>query len=131
MAGFIEESLRFDPPIQILFRRATRATEIAGVPIPKGAYVAPMIASANRDDRKFPDGEHFDILRDTAGHFGFGFGLHFCLGSALARLQARLALEAVVPHLGRRKRRDEVPAIIDSFLVRGRSSLVLQESEPA
>jgi cytochrome P450 len=131
MTGFIEESLRFDPPIQIVFRRATRATEIAGVPIPKGAYVAPMIASANRDERKFPDGDRFDILRDTAGHLGFGFGLHFCLGSALARLQARLALEAVVPHLGRRKRRDDVPAIIDSFLVRGRSSLVLQEIEPA
>ncbi len=131
MTGFIEESLRFDPPIQIVFRRATRATEIAGVPIPKGAYVAPMIASANRDERKFPDGDRFDILRDAAGHLGFGFGLHFCLGSALARLQARLALEAVVPHLGRRKRRDDVPAIIDSFLVRGRSSLVLQEIEPA
>ena len=126
MAGFIEEALRFDPPIQIVFRRATRDTEIAGVPIAKGAYVAPMLASANRDDRKFPDGDRFDIQRDTTGHFGFGFGLHFCLGSALARLQARLALEAVLPHLGRLKRRDEVPEIIDSFLVRGRSSLVLQ-----
>ncbi len=131
MTGFVEESLRFDPPIQIVFRRATADTEIAGVPIPKGAYVAPMLASANRDDRKFPDGDRFDILRDTAGHFGFGFGLHFCLGSALARLQARVALEAIVPHLGRLQRRDEVPAIIDSFLVRGRSSLVLQESAPA
>jgi cytochrome P450 len=130
MEGFIEESLRFDPPIQILFRRATRDTQIADVAIPKGAYVAPMIACANRDDRKFPDGDRFDILRNTMGHFGFGFGLHFCLGSALARLQARLAFEAVVPHLGRLKRRDEVPAIIDSFLVRGRSTLVLQDSAP-
>ncbi len=131
MTGFIEESLRFDPPIQIVFRRATRDTEIAQVPIPKGAYVAPMLASANRDDRKFPDGDRFDICRDTTGHFGFGFGLHFCLGSALARLQARAALEAVVPHLSRLRRRDEVPAIIDSFLIRGRSSLVLQEPESA
>lgn len=131
MDGFIEESLRFDPPIQILFRRATRDTQIAGVPIPKGAYVAPMIACANRDDRKFPDGDRFKILRNTMGHLGFGFGLHFCLGSALARLQARLALEAIVPHLGRLQRRDEVPEIIDSFLVRGRSSLVLQEITPA
>jgi cytochrome P450 len=131
MAGFIEESLRFDPPIQIVFRRATRDTEIAGVPIAKRAYVAPMLASANRDDRKFPDGDRFDIQRDTSGHLGFGFGLHFCLGSALARLQARLALEAIVPHLGRLQRRDEVPEIIDSFLVRGRSALVLQESASA
>jgi cytochrome P450 len=131
MAGFIEESLRFDPPIQIVFRRATRDSEIAGVPIPKGAYVAPMLASANRDDRKFPDGDRFDIQRDTSGHFGFGFGLHFCLGSALARLQARIAFEAIVPHLGRLQRRDEVPEIIDSFLVRGRTAIVLQETAPA
>ena len=125
--GFIEEALRFDPPIQIVFRRATRESEIAGVAIPKGAYVAPMLASANRDERKFPNADRFDILRDTAGHLGFGFGLHFCLGSALARLQARAAIEAVTPHLARLQRRDDVPAIIDSFLVRGRSSLVLRE----
>ncbi|MBW2384820.1 MAG: cytochrome P450 [Deltaproteobacteria bacterium] len=129
--GFIEETLRFDPPIQIVFRRATRDTEIAGVSIPKGAYVAPMLACANRDDRKFPNGDRFDILRDSAGHLGFGFGLHFCLGSALARLQAQVALEAIMPHLGRLQRRDEVPAIIDSFLVRGRSALVLCESASA
>jgi cytochrome P450 len=131
MTGFIEESLRFDPPIQIVFRRATLDTEIAGVPIAKGAYLAPMLASANRDDRKFPDGDRFDILRGATGHLGFGFGLHFCLGSALARLQARAALEAVLPHLGRLRRRDEVPDIIDSFLVRGRSSLVLQDQAPS
>jgi len=124
--GFIEEALRYDPPIQIVFRCATRDTELAGTAIPKGAYVAPMLASANRDERKFPDGERFDILRDATGHLGFGFGLHFCLGAALARLQARVAIEAVVSRLGERRRRDEVPAIIDSFLVRGRSSLVLQ-----
>jgi cytochrome P450 len=121
MAGFIEESLRFDPPIQIVFRRATAATEIGGVPIAEGAYVAPMLASANRDDRKFPDGDRFDIQRDTAGHFGFGF----------ARMQARLAFEAIVPHLGRMQRRDDVPEIIDSFLVRGRSTLVLQPTASA
>ncbi|MBW2698604.1 MAG: cytochrome P450 [Deltaproteobacteria bacterium] len=131
LSGFIEETLRFDPPIQIVFRRATRDTEIAGVSIPKGAYVAPMLACANRDDRKFPNGDRFDILRDSAGHLGFGFGLHFCLGSALARLQAQVALEAIMPHLGRLQRRDEVPAIIDSFLVRGRSALVLCESASA
>ncbi len=126
MGSFIEEALRFDPPIQIVFRRATQDAEIAGVRVAKGAYVAPMIASANRDDRKVPDGDRFDILRDSAGHLGFGFGLHFCLGSALARLQARVALESIVPHLARLERRDEVPEVIDSFLVRGRSSLVLQ-----
>jgi cytochrome P450 len=128
MNGFLEESLRFDPPIQIVFRRARCDTEIGGVAIPKGAYVAPMLASANRDDRKFPDGDRFDILRDATGHLSFGFGLHFCLGSALARLQARVALEAVLPQLGKWQRRDAEPEIIDSFLVRGRSSLVMQES---
>ncbi len=126
MPGFIEEALRYDSPIQIVFRRATAATEIAGVAIPEGGYVAPMLASANRDDRKFPDADRFDIRRESSGHLGFGFGLHFCLGSALARLQARIAFEAVVPHLGRLEKRDAAPEIIDSFLVRGRSSLVLE-----
>ena len=71
------------------------------------------------------------ILYGEPGRGHFGFGLHFCLGSALARLQSRLAFDAVVPHLVCLERRDDVPGIIDSFLVRGRSELVLQEYAPA
>ena len=55
-----------------------------------------LIGSGNRDDRKFPDGDRFDARRSVKGHLSFGFGLHFCLGAALARLEGRVALEEVL-----------------------------------
>lgn len=84
VAPALEETLRFDAPIQILFRTATRNVEIRGVKIPKGDCVAPLIGSANRDERQFSDPDRFDITRPAQGHLGFGFGKHFCLGSSLA-----------------------------------------------
>jgi cytochrome P450 len=123
----IEETLRWDAPIQMLFRTATRDVEIAGVRIPKGAYVAPLLGSANRDERRFPDPDRFDVTRDAQGHLGFGFGKHFCLGASLARLEARCALEALAPELPRLER--ERPGdLIDSFLVRGPRRLALRRA---
>ena len=69
-----------------LFRSATRDVELHGVTIPKGAIVVPLLGSANRDERQFPDPDRFDIGRRPQSHVGFGFGKHFCLGSSLARL---------------------------------------------
>jgi cytochrome P450 len=123
----IEETLRYDPPVQIVFRVATQDTEIAGTRIPKGAYVAPLIGSANRDERQFPDPDRFDVGRNPQAHVAFGFGKHFCLGAALARLEARVALEALVPELPQLER--EGPReLVDSFLVRGPSRLVLRRA---
>ena len=93
MPAAVEEALRYDAPVQVLFRTATQDVELAGTRIPKGAYVAPLLGSANRDERRFPDPDRFDIDRDPQGHVGFGFGKHFCLGASLARLEARIALE--------------------------------------
>ena len=123
--AIVEEALRYDPPIQLLFRDAVRDTEIAGTKIPKGSIVAPLIGSANRDERRFENPDRFDITRSAQGHLGLGFGSHFCLGSSLARLETRIALEALIPRLGALERANP-PGRIDSFLIRGPSKLELE-----
>jgi len=123
--GAVEEALRYDSPVQVLFRTATQDVEIAGTRIPKGAYVAPLLGSANRDERRYPDPDRFDITRNPQGHMGFGFGKHFCLGASLARLEARIALEALAPELVRLERQGP-REVVDSFLVRGPRRLTLR-----
>ena len=97
--NLVEETLRFDPPVQGLPRLAVRDVEVGGEKIPAGARVMLMIGSANRDPARFPDPDRFDVTRDTTGHLGLGFGIHFCLGSHLARLESRCVLEAIVTRL--------------------------------
>jgi len=89
----IEEVLRYDSPVQMVFRRTTANTAIGGTSIPAGSPVFVLIGSANHDDQQFPDPERFDLDRDTTGHLAFGFATHYCLGAELARLEARVALE--------------------------------------
>jgi cytochrome P450 len=93
---FIEEMLRYDPPTHNLYRQATQDVEISGVRIPGGTFVMIMLASANRDPDQFPDPNSFDLDRPQQAHVAFGYGPHFCLGAALARLEGRLALETLV-----------------------------------
>jgi cytochrome P450 len=122
----IEEAVRFDSPVQLVFRTATEDARIADTTIPKGATVAALIASANRDERRFPEADRFDIARNPQGHLGFGLGKHFCLGASLARLEARVALEALVPRLLTLRKREAQPVRLDSFLVRGPARLVVE-----
>ena len=124
--GLIEETLRFDAPVQLVFRTALSDVELRGVRIPQGATLAVMIGSANRDERRFPQPDVFDVARDTRGHLGFGFGPHFCLGASLARLEAQTALEALLPHLPHVERASAERRLLDSFLVRGPSRLELR-----
>lgn len=124
--ALVEETLRFDAPVQMLQRTVRRDIELHGTRLPVGSEVVLLIGSANRDERRFPDPDRLDVDRDTRGHLGFGFGEHFCLGASLARLEARAALEAVVPEL-----RWFVPArsersFVDSYVIRGRSHLELK-----
>jgi cytochrome P450 len=88
----IEEVLRYRSPVQWMMRTPRRDVEVHGVTIPAGALVLPMIGSANRDPRQFPGADRFHISRDPNPHIAFGFGTHFCLGAALSRLEARVAL---------------------------------------
>lgn len=92
----VEETLRYDGSIQGLFRQATQEVELSGTRIPAGSLVMVLLGSANHDERQFPDPDRFDIMRNTDGHVGFGSGVHFCLGSMLARLEAGKALEGLL-----------------------------------
>ncbi|MFT7263593.1 MAG: cytochrome P450 [Halioglobus sp.] len=97
----VEEVLRWDPPIQCTFRRATADSRLHGVAIPKGEMVLPMWGAANRDPAEFPAPDIFDITRkNVRKHMGFGYGPHFCAGAELARLEARIAFELLLERLG-------------------------------
>ena len=124
--NLIEESLRWDSPVQFVFRRATEEVEIAGVEIPENARVAVLIGSANRDERRFECPDRFEVERDAKGHLAFGFGVHFCLGASLARMEAEAALRALIPELKGIAAPSQEPEMVDSVLVRGRSSIPLE-----
>ena len=91
-----EEILRFDPPVQGLSRVATRDVEVRGQLLPKGTRIHMLFAAANRDPRVFPDADRFDPTRAPNNHLSFGFGIHFCLGASLARMELRVGLEELL-----------------------------------
>jgi cytochrome P450 len=94
--GAIEELLRYEAPSPVQARYVTRDVELHGQTVPEGSVMLLLTASANRDDRKFANGDNFDIHRKIDRHVTFGYGVHFCLGAALARLEGRLALDEVL-----------------------------------
>jgi len=91
--GAVEELLRFEAPSPVQGRWTTRAVELHGVSIPAGSKVLLLTGSAGRDERKFADPDRFDIHRAIDHHLSFGYGIHFCLGAALARLEGRVGIE--------------------------------------
>jgi cytochrome P450 len=92
----IEELLRFEPPSPVQARYVTEDVEHHGQPVPEGSAILLLNASGNRDERKFSDPDRFDIRRTIDHHLAFGYGTHFCLGAALARLEGRVALDEVL-----------------------------------
>jgi cytochrome P450 len=92
----IEEILRFEPPGPSVARYVANDTEFQGVKIPEGSAVCFLVAAANRDERKIPNAEVFDIHRERVPHLTFGYGFHACLGNALARVEGRVALDEVI-----------------------------------
>ena len=85
--------MRFEPPSPVNGRWTTAPVTLHGVTIPKDAKVLLLTGSAGRDERAFPDADRLDIDRRIPHHLSFGYGIHFCVGAALARLEARVALE--------------------------------------
>lgn len=92
----IEEILRFESPAPHVARYVARDVEVHGRTVPEGSVMMLLVGAANRDHRRFPDGDRFDIHRKIDHHLAFGYGIHFCLGAALARLEGRVALEEVL-----------------------------------
>jgi cytochrome P450 len=92
----IEEILRYEAPSPVQARYVARDVEHYGETVREGSVMVLLNGSGNRDDRKFPDGDTFDIRREIGHHLSFGYGLHFCLGAALARLEGRVALDEVL-----------------------------------
>ena len=95
----IEEGLRYELPVGLTLRVTTKATSISGVDIPEGAVVASMLFSANRDPAAYDNPEQFDIFREATQHVSFGTGPHLCLGMHLARMETRVALDALFDRL--------------------------------
>lgn len=92
----IEEILRFEPPAHHMARVVAEDVVLHGETVPEGSVVIFLVGSANRDDRRFPDGDRFDIHREIGRTLTFGNGIHLCLGAALARLEGRIVLEELV-----------------------------------
>ncbi len=116
----VEEALRYDSPLQLTKRLATRDVEIGGKQIREGDQILLCLGAANRDPAVFSQPDEFDITRSAKGHLAFGYGMHGCLGGLLAKLQAEVAFE----HLYRRAERLELLAEQfewqdHSFIVRG------------
>jgi cytochrome P450 len=94
--GAIEELLRYEAPSPVQARYITKDVEHYGQTVKEGNVILLLTASANRDERRFPDADNFDVLRKIDHHVTFGYGIHFCLGAALARLEGRVALDEVL-----------------------------------
>jgi len=95
-AAFVEEVLRYEAPVQLGIRRAAADTEVGGIPVSAGSAVMLLIGAGNRDPRRFASPDRFDPRRPDAGSLSFGGGPHYCLGAALARLEATVAFSLLL-----------------------------------
>ncbi len=121
----VEEALRYDTPTQLMFRTATTDVDLAGTTIPCGATVFALLGSANRDELVFDEPDRFDPGRDASEHLAFGHGVHYCLGAALARSEARVALEELVARAPKLEIAGDVEPVT-SIVFRGPTRLPLR-----
>ncbi len=125
LSGAIDELLRFDSPVQLDSRIAREPVELRGKRISPGQRVLCLLGAANRDPRPFPDPDRLDVGRSPSNHLAFGRGVHYCLGAPLARLEGRVAFEALLPRLGGLRLAGE-PRYRDQVTLRGLESLWLE-----
>ncbi|QAT85345.1 cytochrome P450 109 [Corallococcus coralloides] len=123
--AFIDEVLRYEPPAQAAPRLTTEAVELGGVSLPKGAPVLVLLGSAAHDEAHFPDGDRFNLSRPGPQNLPFGHGVHFCLGAQLARMEGRLALEALLDAFRHLQAGPEPMTWHRTLVVRGPATLPL------
>ncbi len=122
----IEELLRFDGPVPATIKVLTRDLEWHGARLRRGEVVFPFVSAANRDPRQFPEPDVLDIRRTPNRHLAFAFGIHFCLGAPLARLEARLAFETLMRRLSGLALGEGPPRWKPMIFLRGLASLPLR-----
>jgi pimeloyl-[acyl-carrier protein] synthase len=121
----IEEFLRYDSPVQFMNRMARGDLELGGQTIRNGQLVYLMFGAANRDPLHFPSPDDFDISRQPNKHLSFGQGPHFCLGAALARLEARIVFETLLRRIPDLRLASEDIAYQSNFSLRGLQKLLI------
>jgi cytochrome P450 len=124
LPAVVDEALRFDAPVQVILRRTTTEVDLAGRRVPPGATVLLLLGAANRDEQVFADAARFRLDRGELKHLAFGLGPHYCLGAALARMEAQAALRALLALPAPRLVRADVE-LVDSFVLRGPRALEL------
>jgi len=123
IASAVEELLRYDAPVQRTGRFTRAPVEMGGRLIPPGAIVVVVIGAANRDPAQFAEPDRLDIARSDNRHIAFGFGIHYCLGAPLARVEAQIALDALLARLGDLALVDAEPEWRESQVLRGLKGL--------
>jgi cytochrome P450 len=122
----VEELLRYVSPVHTLARRTTQEVTLHGVTIPANSSVYVLIGAANRDPARFPDPERLDINRPPVRSLGFGYGIHFCIGAALARLESQVAFETLLRRLPNIHMTGETLMFRPNFSLRGLISLPVE-----
>lgn len=123
----VEELVRYDSPVQLTMRVARQDADVGGTDVPRGSFVIVLAGAANRDPEAHPDPDRLDVARPPSAHLAFGQGIHFCLGAPLARLEAQVALRAIVrggPQLAAE------PTWKDTVVLRGVSRLEVRFAAP-
>ncbi|MER6031728.1 cytochrome P450 [Streptomyces sp. NPDC001851] len=126
LPGAVEELLRYEPPVHLLERIPLTHVDVAGTTIPKGVPVLLVLASGNRDPKRFRDPDRFDPTRRDNQHLGFGSGVHICYGAPLARVEAQIALGALLPHLTTATLVEDPPPYRNSAVLRGPRHLPIE-----
>jgi pimeloyl-[acyl-carrier protein] synthase len=125
-ASAVEELLRYDSPVQLVGRHLLADLEVGGRPLRQGETVIAVLGAANRDPAQFPDPDRLDLSRSPNRHVAFGGGIHFCLGATLARMEAQVALTALLRRFPDLAPGDSPPTWRDTVTLRGLASLPLR-----